>query len=398
MSDRKEPCPGGAAVAGLDGLRLEAAFSVLEGQVQAGRLAGAAMAVARAGSVALRRGAGVCRRPGGGASPMPADAVFLVASVTKPLTALAAMLLVERGLICLDDPVESVIPEFRGGGRHEVTLRHLLTHTSGLPDMLPENVDLRRQHAPLSAFVEGACRCALLFRPGTRISYQSMGIAVLGEIVERITAMPLRDFLGREVFAPLGMRSTSLGLAPPLADRVALVDLPAEQEGTDWHWNTPYWQQLGVPWGGMYSTVGDLVILLQAFLDGGCRGGRQVFGRQTALAMVSDQTSSLPHLEEQSRRSGAWGFGWRIGWCDLSSAQSFSHGGATGTLVGADRLRPVCRAPSSPRPRGLGSSRWPTPPTGRSLEAGDGSPLRRAPGNHGRQRLPRPSMLLRPPS
>src|SRR5439155_13807570 len=102
--------------------------------------------------------------------------MFLMASITKPITYLGAMLLVERGRLNLSDRVTRTIPEFAAHGKEEVLVQHLFTHTSGLPDMLPDNIPLRREHAPLSRFIEGAIRHTVpLFPPGTRLSYQSMG-------------------------------------------------------------------------------------------------------------------------------------------------------------------------------------------------------------------------------
>lgn len=330
--------PAGAgtpAGAGLDEERLQRVWDLLDDWVARGLVRGAAVAVSRGPVLVAPRGFGECRR-GEYREGMPADAVFLVASVTKPVTATAVMMLVERGQVSLDEPLCSHVPEFSGDGRERVTIRHLLTHTSGLPDMLPENLALRQRHAPLSAFVEGACRCRLLFEPGTRISYQSMGIALLGELVERLSGRALRAFLRDELFAPAGMDSTCLGLESGLRERVADVELPDEQAGASWNWNGDYWRPLGVPWGGMFASVADGLRLLQLFLGEGGMDGRQVLGAATARAMVADQTSLLPGLDEASRRRGAWGLGWRRGWCDLSSARSFSHNGATGTLVGAD--------------------------------------------------------------
>jgi len=327
--------PGNPQDAGLDPDRLDRVYEMLETWVREEKIQGGSLAVARNGVLVEPRGFGV-RKRAEGADSMPGDAVFLVASVTKPLTATAVMLLVERGLVCLDDAVAAMLPEFAGEGREKIRVRHLLTHTSGLPDMLPENIDLRRNHAPLTEFIKGICRCKLLFDPGTQIRYQSMGTAMLGEIVARVTGSRLRSFLEEEVFSSLGMESTALGIREELRDRVALVEIPQEQLGTDWHWNTEYWQNLGVPWGGMFSTVEDLVVLLQMFLNGGEYGGSQLLGMPTARAMITDQTSRMAGLPEESRLEQAWGLGWKMGWCDLSSQVSFGHGGATGTLVGAD--------------------------------------------------------------
>ena len=143
---------------------------------------------------------------------MRKDALFLIASITKPVTATAIMMLLERGRLALDDRVADYVPAFAANGKRDVLIRHLMTHTSGLPDMLPENEKLRRAHRPLSAFVEGTCRLPLLFPPGTRVNYQSMGIAMLAEIVHQVTGVALSEFLAKEVFGPLEMADTSLGV------------------------------------------------------------------------------------------------------------------------------------------------------------------------------------------
>ncbi|MCC7261888.1 MAG: beta-lactamase family protein [Candidatus Latescibacteria bacterium] len=319
--------------AGLDPGRLQRAYSLLDGWAQAGRVPGGALALARNGVLLPPRAFG-SRRLAGATGPMEAEAVFLVASVTKPVTALAALMLVERGLLSLRDHVSTYLPEFGQRGKEGVQLIHLLTHTSGLPDMLPENTSLRQQHAPLAVFVEHVCQCGLLFRPGTRVSYQSMGTAILGHLVERLSGKSLAAFMQEEIFAPLGMASTALGLVPALASRVAEVNLPAAEASLNWTWNTPYWQQFGAPWGGMFSTVSDLARLLQALLE----GGGPVLGPQAARMMIADQTSRLPGLApEEYRRSQIWGLGWCLGnWGDFGSPRSFWHGGATGTQAGAD--------------------------------------------------------------
>ena len=153
------------------------------------------------------------QRPGPAHPALREDALFLVASITKPLTAIAVMMLVERGHISLDEPVVDWLPKFGRHGKETVLVRHLLTHTSGLPDMLPNDTQLRTAHKPLSAFVEEIYDLPLLFPPGTKVNYQSMGFALLAEIVHQVTGTALADFLQKELFAPLGMSETSLGLA-----------------------------------------------------------------------------------------------------------------------------------------------------------------------------------------
>ena len=326
---------GSAEAAGLDPGRLQNAYDLLAGWTAAGKVPGAAIAVSRGGVLVEPRGFG--RRLFSGPEESAAgDTVFLVASVTKPVTAAAALLLVERGVLSLQDRVCDIVPEFGNLGKEEIQIFHLLTHTSGLPDMLPENLELRQEQAPLAEFVKRIFQCGLLFRPGTQIRYQSMGTAMLGEVVERLSGLSLREFIHRELCQPLGMEATSLGLREDLAGRVAEVNLPDEQKGEVWHWNSEYWRQFGAPWGGMYATVRDLVVFLQMFLNEGEYKGQHVLGAATARAMIADQTGSMAELPLADRRAPVWGLGWRLGNSDLGSRRSFGHGGATGTLVGAD--------------------------------------------------------------
>lgn len=214
--------------------RIDAAMAKVRAATAGGEVAAAALLV-KQGSEVTNKGFGKARGP---------DEVFLLASITKPMTVTAVMKLIERGKVSLSDPVNRYIPEFRGGDRGRVTVRMLLTHTSGLPDMLPDNEALRKRHAPLKDFVAGTCRVPLLFPPGTQVKYQSMGILLAAEIVERVSNMPLRDYLKKEVFSPLGMNATSLGMGGRPIAATARCQVP---ESSDWDWNSPYWRNLGAP-------------------------------------------------------------------------------------------------------------------------------------------------------
>lgn len=123
-----------------------------------------------------------------------------------------------------------------GPGKELIRVEHLLTHTSGLPDMLPADQVLRERHAQLPEFAEQVCCCDLLFAPGTKVSYQSMGTLMAAEIVERISQRSLREVMATEIFTPLQMTSTSLGLRNDLLPRLNEVLLPEEQLDTSYHW------------------------------------------------------------------------------------------------------------------------------------------------------------------
>ncbi len=207
--------------------------------------------------------------------------MFLVASLTKPVVAMAALLLVERGQISLSDRVVDLIPEFETSSKRAITLRHLLTHTSGLPDMLPNNRALREANSPRSSFLEGTCAVMLDFAPGHGVQYQSMGFVLLGEIIRRVSGRPCGEFVRSEIFEPLEMSDSVLGVpddwyegTPPKMARMAGIQVPADQQqGTHWNWNSRYWQQLGAPWGGMISTPTDLAKFGLMMLTG-ARGRR----------------------------------------------------------------------------------------------------------------------------
>ena len=262
------------------------------------------------------------------------DAIFLLASITKPMTAAGVMLLADRGELRLADPVHRFIPEFREGARARVTVRHLLTHTSGLPDQLPENVELRKRNAPLGEFVERTIRTSLLFEPGTRYSYQSMGILLAAELCQRITGTPFPEFLASDLFGPLGMRRTALGLGP-----FALQETQRSQveqgpphgglgrpEAAHWDWNSRYWRDLASPWGGAHASASDVARFFAEFLPG--EGTRALRG-ETAALMVRDHTARLG-------RSRGLGFALGTGAGAGCSERTFWHGGATGALAWAD--------------------------------------------------------------
>lgn len=305
--------------------KLDEAAGLFAKQVDAGQL-GAATLHARQRSFTFRRSFGEAKTP---------DAIFLIASIAKPMTATGVMLLADRGKLTLEDPVHKFIPEFAEGDRRLVTVKHLLTHTSGLPDQLPENDELRKGHAPLSKFVEGAIRTPLLFKPGAQYKYQSMGILLAAELCERITKQPFPQFLDREVFQPLGMTRTALGLGKfQIADTVlSQVEYSAPESGgtdaaaaADWNWNSPYWRGLGAPWGGAHSTGPDIARFLESFLhpDG------KVLRKETAASMILDHNQGLNQPRGLGFDVKPGNFGQKC------SARAFGHGGSTGTLAWAD--------------------------------------------------------------
>lgn len=304
---------GGAVALALKRDRLDAAVATIEKATARGYFSAAALHV-KQGSFELSRAFGKVSSP---------DTPFLLASITKPMTATAVMILSDRKALALTDPVRKFVPEFAGGDRDLITIKHLLNHTSGLPDMLPENEALRKRHAPLSEFVAGTCKTPLLFKPGSQVKYQSMGILLAGEIVERITKSRLRDFLRSEVYQPLKMNQTALGLGGRAISSTALCQVTGND---DWNWNSPYWRDLGSPWGGAHASAADVGRFLRAFL----KPTTQILKPETAASMITIQTAGL---------SDPYGLGWRTNpprFGSGCSPRTFGHGGSTGTASWAD--------------------------------------------------------------
>ena len=327
---------------GLSADGMNRLYHYIQSWIDEGHAPGAAVGIARNGCLLSPRGFG---RMGlaADAAPLPPDAIFLTASVSKPVACAAVALLIERGLLTLNTPVASILPAFGQHGKDQVTVHHLMTHTSGLPDMIPENIAYRQRQAPLDEFIARIYTLDLLFESGTDISYQSTGIAIRGEIVRQITDKPLPVFLDEEIFEPLGMNDSSLGNHRIDVDRVALIDVPDTQLGEPWNWNEAYWRGFGAPWGGMFATVADINRFTQMFILEGLLGETHIFHPATITSMITDQTSSMPHIKAEVREKQSWGLGWRLNNPSTSfsvntppSSRAFGHYGATGTMVWAD--------------------------------------------------------------
>jgi CubicO group peptidase (beta-lactamase class C family) len=327
---------------GLDGARLERAFDLLKKWADDDKVLGAGLCVGRRGRMVAPRFFGRVS-DARGAEALGQDTLFLVASVTKPVTVTGAMMLVERGLIALEDRVTAYLPAFSAKEKGEVQIRHLMTHTSGLPDMVADNEKLRKAHKPLAAFVAAGYQEDLLFPPGTKVSYQSVGTLMLAEIVHQVTGKTIAEFVRREIFDPLEMQDTSFGYQKGKKGRIAQVRSPRSPDKPDWSWNSDYWLGLGAPWGGMITSPGDFARFCQMMLNGGSLDGARIVSPATVRAMTMNQFTVMPQVPEEDRRCRPWGLGWRLNWPghsanfgDLLGPKTYGHWGATGTVVWID--------------------------------------------------------------
>lgn len=281
------------------------------------------------------------------------DRRYLIASITKPIVAMAAVQLAAEGCFALNEPVREYLPGFNRGPMRLITIRHLLTHTSGLPDMLPQNKELRMAHAGTQEFVKATAALDPDFPAGTDCRYSSMGFAVMAAIIESITQLTCADHLLRKVFQPIGMNSSWLGVPSESAEEVLPTVLPCDlpiwqTSSSDWSWNSRYWRTLGAAWGGMISTAEDLGRLATCFVNDGESefpglDTNAVWNNAVVRACHANQTQHIAGLPEADRIQRGWGFGWRRNWLDHSAtfsdflpADAVGHWGATGTMMWID--------------------------------------------------------------
>ncbi|NOZ29764.1 MAG: beta-lactamase family protein [Chloroflexi bacterium] len=258
------------------------------------------------------------------------DSIFLLASITKPFIGTAFMQLAEQGRLLISDPVTRYVPEFGRFGKEEVTIWHLLTHTSGLSEEVWE--PLWEERVPASAYLEAACNGFLHFQPGTRWEYCNISFWVLAEIITRVSGEPYVEYLRHSILEPLGMADTAFDFDGPQAERMVPIHSVQPLPGGDDIW--PYFRSLALPAGGLYSTAADLVKFGQAMLNG--LAGRE----RTIVSQAGIATMTRLHTEgirERSTGRPAWyGLGWGKPGGDartLGTPAAFGHGGATATLL-----------------------------------------------------------------
>jgi CubicO group peptidase (beta-lactamase class C family) len=285
--------------------------------------------------------------------PMTPDTLFRIASMTKPVTAIGIMMLADERKLSVEDPVEKHLPEFRGqmlvAGKsgdtitltkptRPITLRDLLTHTSGLPGSPPPGLsDLySKRNRTLAEAVMAYSQRPLDFEPGTKWSYCNTGIDTLGRVIEVVSGRRYESFLQDRLFDPLGMTDTTFYPTPEQLKRAAmtydrkddrLVAAPSSIIGP------PEGAKYPIPAGGLYSTAPDLAKLYRMLLGRGEAGGRRYLSEGAVEAMTRVQTGDL-----DAGFTDGMGFGLGVGVVrkpsgvtGMLSPGTFGHGGAFGT-------------------------------------------------------------------
>lgn len=346
---------------GMDSERLRRIGEAIAGDVEAERYDGAVVLVGRRGQVVLHEGIGFAER----ASERPAsiEDVFHLFSITKTFTALAVLQCVDRGSLQLHTPVAEVIPEFGNRGKQRITVAQLLTHTAGMPaDLPPINP---AQLGDTTAVALGVAEQPLQATPGGSVSYSPIGaFAVLGEIVLRLDggARPFRQILAEDLFAPLGMKETSLTLRADLADRRAPVVVrdptpgiipPAALESI----NLMHSEAFEMPGGGALGTAHDLFRWGEALRLGGALDGSRILSSPLLeLATRSHTGDQVNHIFDGMCEARGWepfpaylGLGFFLRGEGLfpmpfgatASAETFGGLGAGSTMFWVDPRRDV---------------------------------------------------------
>ena len=263
---------------------------------------------------------------------MTEDTIFDAASLTKVVACTpAVMRLVERGQVELDAPVKNYLPEFTGAGRDEITVRQLLTHVSGLPPDIETKSDWHGQ----AEAIRKACAIPLSAKPGAVFKYSDINFFLLGEIVQRMSGMPLEKFVQREIFQPLKMTDTGYLPSPEKLFRIAPTEVV---KGVPYRGavHDPTARHMGGVAGhaGLFFTAKDLARYARMLLNGGELEGVRIFKPETVRLMTSVQTP--PKISAQR------GLGWDIATSfsgprgDLFPVGSYGHTGWTGGSLWID--------------------------------------------------------------
>lgn len=277
----------------------------------------------------------VAFRDGEPADPAPPSSI---ASLTKPVTATAVMQLVERGDIGLDEPVTTWVPEFRparpigSDGVESVTLRHVLSHTSGLSDI--GSTRLRDLSPSSDAHVAVVCRMRLRFAPGTAYAYASDPWFLLSRTVERVSGQPFSRYVREHILGPLGMDATDFDprTLPSALPPDGKFPVPLSRTEA-----LEIFGRLAMPGGGLWSTPADMARFGRAMLLGGMLDGARILPEASVEAMTEVQTSGLRRFDTGEAVHYGLGFD-RPGLAaegPLPPA-SFGHTGATGSVLAID--------------------------------------------------------------
>jgi CubicO group peptidase (beta-lactamase class C family) len=304
---------GSPETVGLDPKRIELLRQRIPEWIDGHRMRSGVLLAARRGTIVFHEAYGpLTDQPD---SPlMEKDTIFSVASITKTVTAAAAMVLVERGLLGLNRPIKEYLPEVCGEGTDDVEVQHLFTHTSGFESEESERIytDKLKEIAGESGDFEALlyqdrdiyfdCLWGLKVntRPGTRMNYCDHNFDLLSKIIARISGEPLSQFAQREIFEPLGMKDTSYRWQDAKMHRYVRRLTPMKSFNAEWGSSL------------MRTTAKDLAAFGQMMLNRGTYGDRRIFSPATVHEMTRNQIPGVGTEFLGWHDEASWGLGWSV--------------------------------------------------------------------------------------
>lgn len=291
--------------------------------------------------------------------PVTAKTLFALASVSKPFSAAAVMGVIDQGLFSLDDEVASILPTFSEtddpfaedafppleAQRDDITFRQLLAHISGAP----ENAGIKRIRPTtlptMNEQVEIMMHVPLKSAPGEILRYSNLGPAIAAHAAEVATGIPFHQLLQHTILDVMGLAGIALTPDASLDDRIAIVQDPSNEGTPAESYNSRYWRENGITWGGYFGTARDVLRFATSFLP----NRDNPLSHESVLAMTTDQVHGAEGGVESLGviwNPGFWGAGWEVKgtkrrhWTgETSSADTWCHWGQAGTLVWVDPTR-----------------------------------------------------------
>ncbi|MGE5652704.1 MAG: serine hydrolase domain-containing protein, partial [Bacillota bacterium] len=329
--------------------QLTRAYDAIERAIERGETPGAVLAVGQRTGLTAIKAFGFANRVGE-IRPMTEETIFDMASVTKPMaTATSIMILIEEGRLRLDDPVARFFPEFVGEGKDAIRIRHLLTHTSGIPAWASTYIACRGPEEVIPYI----CQLPLDYPTGSKVVYSCLGFILLGELVRRLTGQCLDQFAHERIFAPLGMAHTCFNPPALWKNSIAATEIgngfeqgmvgpEAAAAFTGWRTHLLIGEvHDGNAWGmggvsgnaGLFSSAYDVARFATAYLNEGLLDGFRLLSSRTVRTMTTNFTTGLNEHR---------GLGWSMkdreysSAGDLFSERAYGHTGFTGTTLWID--------------------------------------------------------------
>jgi serine-type D-Ala-D-Ala carboxypeptidase len=278
--------------------------------------------------------------------PVSVDTIFPLCSITKTFTSVAAMILMEDGLLSINRPVQWYIPEFVGENKDQVMVHQLLTHTSGLDDdTVHQYVEekYKDEQNKDKDYLSLSYDAPLTRKNGEFMSYCSYNMTLIAEIICRISKMSLHDFFDKRIFKPLGMNDTYLVVPKEVWHRT--IKFPNDSEAGDWLSSEGAYNSQSAA-GGAYSTVKDLAIFGQMLLNKGIYSDTRLLSPVTVSRMVVDRIPGISAAyKNEFFNTASWGLGFNV-FADkldpesgpLQSEKAYGHGGFGRCILAIDPI------------------------------------------------------------